>query len=88
MVRIVTAGEGGRAVELCIRTAMADRDDSEQWLITAVKLAGRWIVSFLVSPEDRLGGYTWCGPAHEVRAAVLEALRMAGVASVAVLACR
>ena len=87
MVRIVTAGEGGRAVELCIRAALAERDDAEQWLITAVKLAGRWIVSFLVSPEDRLGGYTWCGPAHEVRAAVKDALRNAGMASIPRAAC-
>jgi len=79
MVRIVTAGEGGRAVEMCIRAALAERADDEQWLVTAVKLAGRWIVSFLVSPEDRLAGYTWCGPAHQVRAAVHDALRATGL---------
>jgi hypothetical protein len=77
MVRIVTEGEGSRAVELSIRAAMGDRDDDEQWLVTAVKLPARWVVSFLVSPADRLGGYTWCGPAHEVREAVQNALRAA-----------
>jgi hypothetical protein len=80
MLRILVDGEGSRAVELCIRTAMGERDGSEPWLITAVRLPGRWVVSFLVSPGDRLGGYTWCGPAHQVRGAVQDALRMAGFA--------
>ena len=79
MVRIVTDGEGSRAVELCIRAALGDRDDREQWLVTAVKLPARWVVSFLVSPDDRLAGQTWCGPAHQVRWAVQEALRAAGM---------
>ena len=37
------------------------------------------MVSFLVSPDDRLGGYTWVGPAHQVRAAIDMALRSAGL---------
>jgi hypothetical protein len=37
------------------------------------------VVSFLISPQDRLAGYTWCGPAHEVRSAVQDALRSAGL---------
>jgi hypothetical protein len=81
MLRILVEGEGSRAVELCIRTAMGERDAGEQWLITAVKLPARWVVSFLVSPDDRLGGYTWCGPAHQVRHAVAEAVRSAGLAA-------
>jgi hypothetical protein len=81
MLRILVDGEGSRAVELCIRTAMGDRDDHEQWLVTAVRLPARWVVSFLVSPGDKLGGYTWCGPAHQVRSAVEEALSAAGLAS-------
>lgn len=81
MVRILVDGEGSRAVELCIRAAMGERDDHEQWLVTAVKLPARWVVSFLVSPDDRLGGHTWCGPAHQVRTAVQDALRAAGLAS-------
>ena len=80
MIRIVVDGEGARAVELCIRAALGDRSDDEQWLVTAVRLPGRWVVSFLVSPEDRLAGHTWCGPAHEVRAAVQAALTSAGLA--------
>jgi hypothetical protein len=83
MVRILVDGEGSRAVELCIRAALGDRSDDEQWLITAVRLPARWVVSFLVSPHDRLAGYTWCGPAHEVRGAVQEALRSAGLAAAA-----
>jgi hypothetical protein len=79
MVRILVDGEGSRAVELCIRAALGDRGDEEEWLITAVKLPARWVVSFLVSPDDRLGGYSWCGPAHQVRSAVEEALRRAGL---------
>jgi hypothetical protein len=78
MLRILVDGEGSRAVELCIRAALGDRDEHEQWLVTAVKLPARWVVSFLVSPGDRLGGYTWCGPAHQVRAALEEVLRAAG----------
>jgi hypothetical protein len=78
MVRILVDGEGSRAVELCIRAALGDRSDDEQWLVTAVKLPARWVVSFLVSPGDRLAGHTWCGPAHQVRAAVQEALHGAG----------
>jgi hypothetical protein len=80
MVRILVDGEGSRAVELCIRAALGDRGDEEQWLISAVKLPARWVVSFLHSPDDRLGGYTWCGPAHQVRTAIDEALRTAGLA--------
>ena len=79
MVRILVDGEGSRAVELCIRAALGDRANGEQWLISAVKLPARWVVSFLVSPDDRLGGYTWVGPAHQVRAAVDMALRSAGL---------
>ena len=78
MVRILVDGEGSRAVELCIRAALGDRAEEEQWLISAVKLPARWVVSFLVSPDDRLVGYTWCGPAHQVRAALEDALRNAG----------
>ena len=78
MVRILVDGEGSRAVELCIRAALGDRVKEEQWLISAVKLPARWVVSFLVSPDDRLGGYTWVGPAHQVRAAVEDSLRKAG----------
>ncbi len=78
MVRILVDGEGSRAVELCIRAALGERDEREQWLITAVKLPARWVVSFLVSPDDRLGGYTWCGPAHQVRSAVEATLSRAG----------
>jgi hypothetical protein len=77
MVRILVDGEGSRAVELCIRAALGDRADEEQWLISAVKLPARWVVSFLASPDERLVGYTWCGPAHQVRAALEEALRHA-----------
>jgi len=62
--------------------------------VCAVKLPARWVVSFLVSPDDRLGGYTWVGPAHQVRAAVDMALRSAGLgeltrkeAELAFLAC-
>ena len=79
MVRILVDGEGSRAVELCIRAALGDRADEEEWLITAVKLPARWVVSFLVSPDDRLGGYSWCGPAHQVRSAVEKALRANGM---------
>jgi hypothetical protein len=79
MVRILVDGEGSRAVELCIRAALGDRVKEEQWLISAVKLPARWVVSFLVSPDDRLGGYTWCGPAHQVRAAIEDVLRSAGL---------
>jgi hypothetical protein len=80
MVRILVDGEGSRAVELCIRAALGERSDDEQWLVTAVKLPGRWVVSFLISPGDRLGGHTWCGPAHQVRAAVEQALGAADLA--------
>ena len=83
MVRILVDGEGSRAVELCLRAALGDRNGDEQWLVTAVKLPARWVVSFLVSPADRLAGFTWCGPAHEVRAAVQDALRSAGLAPTA-----
>jgi hypothetical protein len=79
MVRILVDGEGSRAVELCIRAALGDRGHEEEWLITAVKLPARWVVSFLVSPDDRLGGYSWCGPAHQVRGAVENALRANGL---------
>jgi hypothetical protein len=79
MVRILVEGEGSRAIELCLRAALGERADEEQWLISAVKLPARWVVSFLVSPDDRLAGYSWCGPAHQVRRAVEDALRMAGL---------
>ena len=79
MVRIVVDGEGSRAVELCIRAALGDRSDEEQWLVTAVKLPARWVVSFLITPDDRLAGHTWCGPAHQLRRAVEDAIRAAGL---------
>ena len=79
MVRILVDGDGSRAVELCIRAALGERGEDEQWLISAVKLPARWVVSFLASPDDRLVGYTWVGPAHQVRAALEDALRHAGL---------
>jgi len=79
MLRLLVEGEGSRAVELCLRAALGERGDEEQWLITAIKLPTRWVVSFLVSPGDRLGGYTWCGPAHQIRRAVEDALGAAGM---------
>jgi hypothetical protein len=79
MLRLLVEGEGSRAVELCLRAALGERNDDEQWLVTAVKLPTRWVVSFLVSPGDRLGGYTWCGPAHQIRRAVEDALAAAGM---------
>jgi hypothetical protein len=79
MVTILVEGEGSRAIELCIRAALGDRASEEQWLISAVKLPARWVVSFLMSPDDRLSGFSWCGPAHQVRATVEEALRLAGL---------
>ena len=81
MVRILVDGEGSRAIELCIRAALGDRANEEQWLISAVKLPARWVVSFLVSPDDRMGGYSWCGPAHQVRSAVEDAMRRSGFAA-------
>ena len=78
-VRILVDGQGSRAIELCIRAALGDRAHEEEWLVSAVKLPARWVVSFLVSPNDRLGGYTWCGPAHQVRAAIEDVLRSAGL---------
>ena len=81
MIRILVDGEGSRAVELCLRAALGDRGADEQWLVTAVKLPARWVVSFLISPQDRLAGFTWCGPAHELRAAVQDALSRAGIAA-------
>ena len=83
MVRILVDGEGSRAVELCIQAALGDRSEDEQWLVTAVRLPARWVVSFLISPGDRLAGFTWCGPAHEVRMALQDALRSAGLAPAA-----
>jgi hypothetical protein len=79
MVTILVDGQGSRAIELCIRAALGDRANEEQWLVSAVKLPARWVVSFLVSPDDRLVGYTWCGPAHQVRAAIEDVLRNAGL---------
>lgn len=84
MLRILVDGEGSRAVELCIRAGLGERDRDEQWLVTAVRLPGRWVLSFLVSPGDLLADYTWCGPAHEVRWAVANAVKTAGLAHRAV----
>src|ERR1043165_4663880 len=78
MGTILVEGEGSRAVELCIRAVLGERPRDEQWIISAVKLPARWVVSFLVSPGDLLGGYTWCGPAHQVRAAIDDVMRSAG----------
>lgn len=94
MIRIVVDGKGSRAVELCLRTALGERSEGERWLVTAVRLPARWVVSFLDSPGDRMGGHTWVGPAHQMRRAVEEALCAAGVLSgspkppTAWLACR
>ena len=63
---------------------LGERDRGEQWLVTAVRLPGRWVLSFLVSPGDLLADYTWCGPAHEVRLAVANAVKTAGLADRAV----
>ena len=80
MIRILV-DRGAPDVELCIRAALGERPPAESWVVSAVRLSSGWVVTFPVSPGDRLTDFSWSGPTHRVRDAVKAALCGAGYAA-------
>jgi hypothetical protein len=62
MVKILVAGTRESEVRREILNALGTVDDRDDWVISAVELPTVWVVYVLVSPGDRLTGWSWVGP--------------------------
>jgi hypothetical protein len=76
-VKILIDGPGGPELERAVRAALG-RPDSEEWVLSLVKNQPLWSVNVLVSPGDRLGGWTYLGLRRDIPIVLAEALRVAG----------
>ena len=61
-----------------MRALLAGRPEAEEWVLSLVKNQPLWSVNVLVSPGDRLWGWTFLGLRREVPGVLAEALRVAG----------
>ena len=77
-IRILVDGTGGDELEQAVRTVLGRRPESEEWVLSLVKNQPLWSVNVLVSPGDRLWGWTYLGLRREVPVVLAEALRVAG----------
>ena len=77
-IKILVDGSGGDELEQAVRTVLGRRPESEEWVLSLVKNQPLWSVNVLVSPGDRLWGWTYLGLRREVPVVLAEALRVAG----------
>jgi hypothetical protein len=83
-VKILCAGcakEEREQAEADVRRALADREVSDNWMVSLVKLSGRWSVT-LDAPATRVRGLTVVAPEGRLAESIREALR-AGAAPAA-----
>jgi hypothetical protein len=78
-IKILIDGPGGRELEATVREALGGRPESEEWIISLVKNQPLWSVSVLVSPGNRLWGWTFLGLRREIPDVLGQALRAAGL---------
>ncbi len=81
-VRIMVDGPDAVELEGVVRAALGPRLEEESWLVFILKVRARWGVSVLVSPQDRLEGWSFFGPWSSIASAVKEAVRKAGLESI------
>ena len=77
-IKILVDGAGGDELERAVRELLGRRPEAEQWVVSLVKNQPLWSVNVLVSPGDRLWGWTYLGLRREVPVVLAEALRVAG----------
>lgn len=76
-VKILCAGcskEEREQAEADVRKALADRAAGDNWMVSLVKLSGRWSVT-LDAPAARLRGVTVVAPEGRLGESIREALR-------------
>jgi len=77
-IKILVDGAGGDELERAVRELLGRRPQAEEWVVSLVKNQPLWSVNVLVSPGDRLWGWTYLGLRREVPVVLAEALRVAG----------
>ena len=77
-IKILIDGPGEQEMEMAVRAAMGRRPESEEWVLSLVKHQPMWSVNVLVSPGDRLWGWTYLGLRRDIPTVLGEALRVAG----------
>jgi hypothetical protein len=77
-IKILVDGAGGDELERAVRALLGRRPEAEEWVVSLVKNQPLWSVNVLVSPGDRLWGWTYLGLRREVPVVLAEALRVAG----------
>jgi hypothetical protein len=77
-IRILIDGPDGQEMEKAVRGALGRRPESEEWVLSLVKHQPLWSVNVLVSPDDRLCGWTYLGLRRDIPVVLAEALRVAG----------
>jgi len=77
-IKILIDGPGGRELEAAVREVLGGRPESEEWILSLVKNQPLWSVNVLVSPGNRLWGWTFLGLRREIPGVLREALRAAG----------
>lgn len=77
-IKILIDGPGGEELETAVRAALGRRPESEEWVLSLVKNQPLWSVNVLVSPGDRLWGWTYLGLRRDIPVVLAEALRVAG----------
>jgi len=78
-VRILVDGPEAASLEAAVRAALGVRPAWETWIIALVKQRPRWHLTVLVSPEDRLGEWSFVGPAGMLGLALKDAVREVGL---------
>lgn len=78
-VKILIDGPGADEMDRTIRAALGHRPADESWVLSLVKHKPMWTVSVLVSPQDRLWGWTYFGPREYIPEALSEAVCEAGL---------
>ncbi|HET7745778.1 MAG TPA: hypothetical protein VFM29_00660 [Vicinamibacteria bacterium] len=79
MVKILVMGAHADDVRDEMRNALGRRPEHEEWVVSAVQLPTSWVASVLVSPGDRLTGWSLVGPARSIAPALAHAVTNAGL---------
>ena len=77
-IKILIDGPDAAELEARVREALGRRPESEEWVLSLVKHQPLWSVNVLVSPGNRLWGWTHLGLRREIPIVLAEALRVAG----------
>ena len=65
-IKILIDGPDGQELEKSTRAALGRRPASEDWVLSLVKNQPLWSVNILVSPGDKLWGWTYLGLRRDI----------------------